>query len=349
MNHNGKHRIVALDILRGVAVFLMVLAHTISFIYKGNSETLELLKNVGNTVCFTTFLFTSGVSSYLAYIRIPENSWNRKRKSLSKRLLALILGYYLVAFVSRIDSIGSVQDVIRILILRDVPGYTEFLIPFVVFGILILFGRSFIKRISSSVSTTLVLSVFFFVLGSTIYDLNTGGLLKPYISILAGADGLYRFPLFQYFPVYLIGLNFGSRLKSNGGNIKIMALRYIPAQLISMFVFFLPWEIPHINTFNRWPPSIFFISVGLLFSLLTLVFTEIIHKKKSLKKFAGLGKTALGIYIWHDIILQINSKVFEYETELFLPTILAFALVLSASFGLVTLTRYSRFKVKSSK
>jgi peptidoglycan/LPS O-acetylase OafA/YrhL len=275
---------------------------------------------------------------------VKEQDWSIKKKSLAKRLGGLITGYYFVAFISSTGNIESIQDILKILFLIEIPGYTEFLLPFILFGTIILSGRNPIRKIVRTFPSTLIFSIFFFVLGNTVFDLNISGGMQPYISIIAGSDSLYRFPLLQYSPVFLLGLYFGKLINRKGHSIRTISIPYILTLLILVSTHFITPKIYHLNTFDRWPPSIAFLSAGLLVSFFMIYFSSYFEEYNSIKPLVKLGKTALGIYIWHDIILQINAKVFKFETDSHFLILTAFGTILLVSFGIVTLYRHIRYK-----
>jgi len=95
---NGKNRVFELDVLRGVAVVLMVIFHfgfdLAEFGYASYQTTVDIEWKVFRSVILSMFLLAVGMSSYLAY------SQGVNQKKLFKNLVKLSL-------VSFVISLGS--------------------------------------------------------------------------------------------------------------------------------------------------------------------------------------------------------------------------------------------------
>ena len=352
-------RIISVDILRGIAVFLMVLAHSIAFLSKEETFLLAFLRNTGDILCFTIFLFVSGISSYLAYLSIADKEWSVKKKKLLKRNIVLLLGYYLVALVASLKSFSlsisgeNLEEFLRILLLINVPSYTEFLIPFIFYGFLIYFFRNYLKKLSGFAILLISVSVITFALGIVLYSVNLPEPLVYYKALFAGQENLYRFPIMQYFPVLLIGFSMGRSLlglDKNKERYKVYA-KYLALLILLLFSSFIINSSGHyLLGFNRWPPSVLFISLGLSVAVSLLIIIEILKEismtNSVLKPLILLGKMALGIFVVHDIILHINDLLFGFKSDNSLIVIIAFLIVLIFSLGLVNLNRM-RLNAKS--
>lgn len=332
----------SLDILRGIAVLLMILAHTIAFIHTQESTLLNTFQNLGDTVCFVIFLLVSGASTYFAYINITNRQWESKKRNLLKRSLNLLFGYYLVAIISSLKdfplppSTVWLENVFRILIFVKVPGYTEFLIPFILYSFLIIIFRDSIRKLITNKATTIITGVLTYTLGYFIYKIAITSPLIYYKSLIAGQPDWYRFPLLQYFWVFLTGLLLGQFLKRRNTQIKKIKFLF---KIASIFTFFLSFsiliapisKIPYSDSFQRWPPSISFISIGLALAFIILALVKIKIKSTFLQYVKDLltfcGQRAFGIFIYHIIILQLENKFLHIKFSTTFEVIAAFILL----------------------
>ncbi len=98
---NEKNRVFELDVLRGVAVILMVVFHfgfdLAEFGYASYRTTVDLEWKVFRSVILSMFLLAVGMSSYLAYVKgINKKKLFKNLVKLSLVSVAISMGSYLV-------------------------------------------------------------------------------------------------------------------------------------------------------------------------------------------------------------------------------------------------------------
>jgi len=313
----SNHRLTTLDLIRGCAVLTMILAHVTAFFYSGNGYT-SFFQTFGDTVSFTTFLF---VSSVVLFYILNKNAKITKefRKKYFSRIGKLLIGYYFIAIISTLSEfsfpIGThwISNILKIIFFVNIPGYTEFIIPFLIFSILIFILKKFFNSILKDKYLLIIISLLLYIIGQFIY-FKIGNLpyeIKNYISIFTGAEGLYRFPILQYFPIFALGIFIGEYFsdKNNLQNIKpfvkliLIMLFYLVLSLnINTFVFGIPMN----EITRRWPPSIEFQILSLLFPLILLIFFTKINLNNHIEKILQfLGKRPFYYYLSHLAFLQI--------------------------------------------
>ena len=86
---NSSKREDSLDILRGLAVIFMVLAHTIAFLHTKSNSILNFFQEFGDTVCFTTFLFVSYTEKNVAFSFKASRKGNKRTKHKKHREFCL--------------------------------------------------------------------------------------------------------------------------------------------------------------------------------------------------------------------------------------------------------------------
>lgn len=121
-----------MDVVRGIAIILMVAAHTIAFY---GPTSLAFLRYLGDALCFTIFLFLFGFSFFSSILQ-KKNDKEFKKKVL-KRVGILLFSYYLIAFISLLSEPKSIATTINTLIFIHVPSLTEFMLPFIFYSALL--------------------------------------------------------------------------------------------------------------------------------------------------------------------------------------------------------------------
>lgn len=325
-----RRRDLSLDLLKAIAIVLMILAHSVAFFYNGDEAWMKSLQRVGDTICFTIFLFASGVSSYFAYF-YKKKPMQEKRKSLLRRIWILIFGYYIVAIVSSIGSVEilSTSDLISyltdIVLLKIIPGYTEFLIPFVVYSVLIYIFPNFLKNLARSNALVYVTGLGSFFLSLYLYyNYQAPAELMTYKSIFVGQEGLYSFPILSYFIVFLLGLNWGYRAKHYESRKSLLsqaisgAFYVLLLAVVISFYGHQQYAYIDLDIINRWPPSFGFLALGLVPVYLFIAFYE---KNRNtvedyeFKLIHFLGRKVFAFYVIHIIILQIQYILFKFKTD----------------------------------
>lgn len=347
-------RFYVFDLLRGTAVFLMLIAHAVYFFHNSTSPGLLRLEKIGNTVCFVTFLLVSGAVSYIAYLSKEDLSLVKKK--LIKRTIMLLGAYYALALFVLASQISTnygfkkIALIFDVLLFRNTPSYTEYFPPFLFFGLLLFIFGDFFKAVLKKGWMVLALAVSVYFGGQIIYGLAVPGFIAPWKAFLVGSEGYYRFPVLQYFPVFFLGLYWG-RVALEAKVIKDKVNFSKIATFISLVVLIVSaiYSIVVFSGLNflalRWPPSIGFIFVGLLFAFaLSLLF----YKSNQLKKIPLIrdflllfGQNAFSIFWAHVFLLQLYQmsggtkvgSVFAFFVLFTLITILSLALATFVPFN----------------
>ena len=341
-------REVSLDILRGIAVLTMIAAHVVAFLHTQESSILRGVQIFGDTVSFTTFLFVSGSVTYFAYIKQNKHDWVEKKSKVLERLIKLLLGYYLVAVISTLNSLSLppsiewVKHLGKILLFVSIPGYTEFLLPFIFYGLIVFLLRDPLKKLlKKNILMLIVLGLVSYAVGSFIYHIQIPTTIATPVSLFTGYQDWYRFPLLQYAIVFLGGIVLGEYLsrdltdkKKNSAILKIAFGLFI--LFIANLVFDPLSAFPYETTFQRWPPSFGFLIASTTFVLLGLFFIRVLIKSSTSGFFKIMlqywGRHAFSMYISHIIILQILNYVVSLRTtNIFLLIFYFFFIIFACS------------------
>ena len=344
----NKGRESNLDVLRAVAIIVMVMAHSVAFFHDFSNSTLLYLMHFGNTVAFTTFLFTSGAVAYIAYLK-NDKKLKTKNKRLLSRLLYLLIGYYVIAIIGNIKDFNLIRTILFI----DVPGFTEFILAFVLYGIfLIPFGK-FYRFLINNWLISLLFALGLYLVGYLIFPLDFGEIGNSYKSLFAGHQGLFRFPILQYFPVYMLGLHWGKFIlnknskSSPGGQKEISFLVMLVFSLITLIgnVFLL-----NTGLFERWPPAPLFLTTSLsfVFVILTILYAVKVTLPKIVNRvMIFLGLNAFGVYIYQTIITLTYAIFPNWKFQSPLIITVAFILLIVGSSVLILLEDKVKNNVKT--
>ena len=325
LNHitiKKKQRFPLLDKIRGLAVVLMFISHSIDFFYNGDLLSIELIRWFTATVAFTTFIYVSGASNYIANVSHAGSSevWQRKKLHILIKTLQLLIVYYFVAIVlSLLDekfvSVESLAGMIGdILIFKLIPAYTEFLIAFILLSLsLVLFGRAY-KFITKNSLIVIIVGINVYILGMLLYQVDFGEGFNQYKSLIVGHEKGYQFPVFQYFPIYIFGMKFGKELQGISNKLKVSwVLQLLLVSILTLlFAITKTWE-PVIGEgylfLQRWPPSMSFLIIGVVFVQVLIILYKLINtfvknnsKRISLIEF--IGKNPLDFYVIHILLLE---------------------------------------------
>lgn len=307
----GK-RIWSVDLLRGVFIFIIILAHSIFFFHSGINALLTGINSLANTISFTGLLFISGITAYIAYVheRHPTRSVISR---VSKRIFIYLIGYYILAILGQTILEGwSTQAAIEILLFFRLVPFTEFIIAFIIFGLLKIPLRQLYQKIAHSWIWILAFGIGLFIVGSYLSQISIPYLPLGWKAILVGQQGWYSFPVFQYFIVYLLGMIVGYHfyagetkrymykelgvLAATGG--LITGISYTASAYLNL---------NHSDIFQRFPPTLPFLMAGIaivalaLFALLHHHFLRRISWWRTF--FLILGQNAYALFFTHTFLM----------------------------------------------
>jgi hypothetical protein len=295
-----KQRDRSIDFLRATAIFLMVITHINALFYTGDSFILDIFTTAGATLCFSIFLFCTG---YTNGLKILEEKKFLLSKTL-KRVLEIYVIYILCAvFVSLVLNEGiTLKEILNISVFNYVPGFTEFLIAFILFSFLPLLFSKQIKYLLQRPLILISISLLVYFVGIWIYNWVSEKQLPDALRIIAenlfGYPGKNRFPLLPYFPIYSFGLIL-SKYKKNSILVKTI--------LISSFLFTFLY-IFKLSHWHRWPPSFLFLTYALIYIPVVLLLYRKFKKfftKKPFNLFTQTGKYPLEQFALSTLLIFI--------------------------------------------
>jgi hypothetical protein len=195
----------SIDIFKGLLVIGMILVHIMQFFSDVKiSPSIEYVINYGNLITFSGFVFCFGYAVQLAYL---EKDFGAIWKKLLKNVIKTLCAFYVSGIAFKLfigNSAISWRTFVDVLLLNDMPGWSEFLASFAYFNLvtLILFVP-FKKLLNNKVVFWIIFALLFLTC------------LIPYervtvnqIGVLIGTKNFACFPVLQYMPYYLLGMYF---------------------------------------------------------------------------------------------------------------------------------------------
>ncbi len=333
-----------IDILRGFAVIAMIITHVIAITYSGNasSKAVYYIGLFGGIFSFTSFLFISGMAAYYStFSPEVEEHGSRNARVVRKtgRLIKLLFAYYILATASILvntslysfpPSFSWLNNIISTLFFFIVPVFSEFLIPLFLISLTVLLLPKLYKYLIKNPLFGLFFMSVIYGIGSLISQIDFGSdKLNTLKALLGGqvySDGaLHAFPLFQYFPIFLLGIYLGHFFYNHRSLIHRIRVNIIwlivfigltvtgtlsYLYLRSTLLFPLPDQ-------GRFPPSITFLTLSLSLTLIVLLLFQIFYKvtPKFIKNiFNYFGITAIEALVFSTLLL-FGYKYFTTTPE----------------------------------
>jgi len=297
-------RDLSLDLLKGTAVFFMIVTHVNAFFYNAQAAWLNFFTWWGATICFVTFVFAYGWGYGIKFSKGPLDKW-----PTFKRVLGILLGYYLVSgwiYLIWWGRPATPAGLLKIFLLLDLPEFTEFILSFVFYGALVLlFDRFFIKLARSFWLP--VLGIATYVLSRYLYGLDWGWATAGK-SLLVGHENLNRWGFLSFFAIFAFGVTFGYHfLKSPRRRLwqlGLFAVSALAVLLLSRAGF----------SSERWPPSVLYLFWGLAYSFGALnVFPLLTKLPAVLSFFSYLGRNALDFFIGSTLVTITAADLIGYR------------------------------------
>ncbi|MFC0215711.1 acyltransferase family protein [Paenibacillus chartarius] len=195
----------SIDIFKGLLVIGMIFCHVLQFFSDDRLyPEVRYATSLFNLITFPGFVFSFGFVSQLAY-------YGKRLRDVYTRMginaLKMLAAFYISGTCYRILAEGrelSGELLLPILLLDDIPGWSEFLVSFALFtaaGIVLFHPLRWLtarKRLFWAVTAALLLTTL----------IDYGSIKANQLGLLAGSRQFASFPVLQYMPFYLIGVYF---------------------------------------------------------------------------------------------------------------------------------------------
>lgn len=327
-------RDLSLDFLKGTAIIFMIVTHVNAFFYDGRLPWLNFWTWWGATICFVTFVFAYGVGYGNRLTRGPLD-----RKDTLRRLFTLLAGYLGVAAWVYLIWFGNPptwQGLAKVFLLQEVPAFTEFMLAFFFYGILLLLFERWISAALRRIWVLPTIGLISYIISRILYSIPISNYyLANLKSLFVGNLDWNRWGILSYFIIFAFGLTFGYHLlKSNRRptwQFGFFAAFAIAVVFLSQTGFYS----------ERWPPSALYLFWGLAYSLGALVAwdTILIRARRLLTPVISIGHFALDYFILHTLLIVTVADLLGYRRFEAGPTIMIFLVVILINYSISYLIR----------
>jgi hypothetical protein len=293
---NREYRI---DIFKGLLVIGMVLVHVMQF-FSDNmvSPSIDYFINYGNIITFSGFIFCFGYVVQISYMhKNLKDVWAKLLKNTVKTLVAFyISGIAFKLFVGR--SPFAYETFSSVLMLEDIPGWSEFLASFAYLNLLTLILFMPYKRLLDNKKIFWAVFVLLLLTCFMPYE----NVKMNQLGVLIGTKNFACFPVLQYMPFYILGMYF--KKYSISFDLKYLAGAAV-LSAVPVYKFITTQGLP-----GRFPPELGWILMPMLLLYLYFLISTALEKYSFiLRPIIVLGQNVLfSIVMSNFIIFTIDSK-----------------------------------------
>jgi len=303
-----------IDVFKGILVLQMILAHCFHFfvsLYPGTWE--NAVSDYINLTTFSGFIFAYGFAAWFAYV---QKDYKVILPRLISSILKMLAAYYISAFAFRIFIDGifiNWNNILDILLLRSLAGWSEFLLSFAAVMVLILCFQPLMKKAGKYLP--LIVAVVAVI--AVLIPLRTSN------TIVATFIGQAPFAVFAVIP-YCIYLALGIYIAQSEGKLKpwmVIATCVGTAGFVAVYLIF---GMP-----SRFPLSLPWLLGASAFITLYYFVSKLIAGRKFSKWIEDIGKNSL-FYL-----LMSNIFIFALRSSNFSRLNTTFALIVFVVFVLM--------------
>lgn len=236
----SKKREVALDIARGIAIFLMISQHLwllIGIHYIGNESLNFIFFLLGTVLAAPVFLFLMGIN-------VNNSQHNTPKDFLKRGLLLIILGYLLsalrfflpIVLAQHFNLINNPEDIIY----KIKPIYYLLQVDILQLAGLSLILISFLKKIKADLKYYLIIALVISLISPFLWGLKFDYSWLNWVADLFWGKSVYVvFPFFSWAFYPLIGVYFGNLLKKSKDKLEFYKKSLNVFSIFSLFALFL--------------------------------------------------------------------------------------------------------------
>ncbi len=287
-----------IDFQKGILVVMMIYAHVLQFLCNLSTyTTLKYISTFVNIIAFSCFLFCFGYTTKLSYL---QKEFFKALPNMSKTFLRTLICFWFSGLAHRLIVKNFPYDLktfLKVILLFDIPGYSEFLISFALYTLLTICFFKILK--SSNKKLLFLLSLLFLFMCFIPYEKIT----STHLGILIGGKGAAFFPVIQYMPFFTAGILYNESKSSN----IILAISAVISGIVSII-----WVANNQALPSRFPPHLVWILLSALPILVFTIFSRYLKlfasaKSKILNQicifFEQIGKQSLYYLLGSNLII----------------------------------------------
>lgn len=343
-NEYQTSRLLWLDLLKGLLVFIMVLAHCIQFFGDENKLIQGTVSKLANLTTFSGFFFVFGTTNAAAYFKKPAKQACYKAALSFWRYL---FAYYVSAFAFSIFVEGSFfmpKTIRNIISLRVLMGYSEFLLAFAAMELLIIILFPLWRRMKQRHYILLaIVSVL-----CTLFPYRQN--MEPVIGLFTGSEKFYSFPVLPYLMYFIAGMWYFNYIQDFAGR-KWMVATGTALLSLPCYVYIAKYrDLP-----ERFPPGLLFMFGAAFIIILYICFCKKLEQlcgysgtlRRALLPLQSMGENSLLFLLLSNLVMfALKGTAFYRQSIGFVITI--FIIILYLCFFLIKITNKKTF-IKNKK
>ncbi len=303
-------RIEFLDVMRGFAVMVMVIGHSVDSVLSAEARTTDFFGVYNFIRGFTAplFLFVAGFSFFVA----TEKRWNEYqsftrpvRKRLGKMLLLLVIGYALHFPFFSLNKILYETSPEGYLRLFQVDVLHCFAVSFLILQFLVFVSptvKGFLKLL-------LGLTIGIVLATPLVWNVDFTLLFSPLIGPYFNQNQLSMFPLFPY-AAFMFGGVFGGhwylKARRTGSEVRYfqrLALAGLFAIAAGIVADLHPLRLYPPHDFWKTSPNFYLIRLGVVLGITASFYFARRLPKQVRSQLVVLGGSSLMVYVLHLILV----------------------------------------------
>ncbi len=294
-----QQRDLKMDIFKGLLVIGMVYCHILQFFVPlGKNPVADYMTWYINSVTFAGFVFTFGYTSYIAYFSRP---FIEVYQRIIKAFIKLLCAFYIsgLSFRVFVDHKPISWPLVKnILLLKDIPGWSEFIISFALYILIALILFYPLKKVVEIKPLFWVIVPLLLLTTLTPYEKVT----LTQLGLFIGTTKFASFPVLQYLPLYLLGIYFKRYEIGINKFVLIGAGLLSGVGLVQMGLN--GWQLP-----GRFPPTVFWIILPSFALAIYYVLGYALQKMTINRYLLVLGQNTMVYLLLSNIIIFALSGV----------------------------------------
>ena len=337
----SKSHDTSLDLFKGVLVCGMVAAHVVQFFPSGGNVS-EAFSTYINLITFSGFMFVFGCTCSIAYL-FKRISYPLLAKKLLKGFVRTIIAFYIsgIAYTVLVAGRWAVVDIVEVLTLQNIPGYSEFLLSFAFIFPLLFAMKPFAERLNGMVCAIVVVASLLSC------NLQFDTKFLPMLGVLIGGNAFFCFPVISYLSYFVAGAYLSKKKVSF--NWAVLLVAAAGSLLFAVHA----WQTGAMPT--RFPPSALWVAGGYLFIYLYWLICRNVKRSNIVRMIERIGSKSLQYLVVSNVVIFTAFRIWSQAGGLGIsgPMVLVFWLTLFAvciacSFGFVGAWRRLRVVMKRS-
>lgn len=284
-----KSHDTSLDLFKGVLVCGMVAAHVVQFFPSGGGLS-EVFSTYINLITFSGFMFVFGCTCSIAYL-FRRISYSALAKKLLKGFVRTIIAFYIsgIAYTVLVAGNRSAANIIDVLALQNIPGYSEFLLSFAFIFPVLFVMKPFAEKLNGAVCAVLVIASLL----SCSLRFDTSSL--PVLGVFVGGNAFFCFPIFSYMSYFIVGAYLSK--KKTPLNWVVLLVAIVGSLLFAAYA----WRTGAMPT--RFPPSALWVVGGYLFVYAYLLMCRAVKRWKIVRMIEAIGSKSLQYLVVSNVVI----------------------------------------------